>query len=156
MKILITGGAGFIGSALCKRLVLNDENQIISLDNYSTGKIENHVSGVNYIHGNTWDILSIKELQTFQPDCIYHFGEYSRIHQSFDEPSKVFQSNLFGTQQILEYAVKNRSKMIYSGSSAIFGVVSEKLSPYAFTKSKNIEMIKNYELWYDLKFAICD
>jgi len=157
MKILVTGGAGFIGSSLIKRLSLNKNIQIISLDNYSTGSTNNHINKTDiiYIKGNTWDILSIPELQQYKPDLVYHFGEYSRIYQSFEEPSKVFKSNLYGTQQVLEYAVLNNSKLIYSGSSAIFGDSKENLSPYAFTKSKNIELITNYKKWYDLNFAIC-
>jgi UDP-glucose 4-epimerase len=157
MKILVTGGAGFIGSNLIKRLN-NSENLIISLDNYSSGYEYNHHQGVKYINGNTWDILEIEELKKFKPDIIFHFGEYSRIHQSFQEISKVFKSNFLGTQQVLDYAVKNNSFLIYSGSSAIFGSEHNKnLSPYAFTKSKNIEIIHNYNKWFgiDLKFAIC-
>ena len=156
MKILVTGGAGFIGSALIKRLIsMSSVNYIISLDNYTTGNVNNHVNDVTYIKGNTWDILSIPELCKYKPDIIYHFGEYSRIYQSFDEISKVFKSNMYGTQQVLEYAVIKNSKLIYSGSSAIFGESKENLSPYAFTKSKNIQLLHNYKTWYNLNFAIC-
>jgi len=157
MKILITGGAGFIGSNLISKLLISYNNvEIISLDNYFTGKISNMISNnnVKYITGNTWEIMNITELTNFTPNIIYHFGEYSRIHKSFEEPSKVFLFNLYGTQQVLEYAVKKNSKLIYSGSSAIFGD-KENLSPYSFSKSKNIEMIKNYDRWYGLNYAIC-
>jgi UDP-glucose 4-epimerase len=155
MKILVTGGAGFVGSNLIKTL-LKEDNQIISLDNYSTGSNQNEHVGVRYINGNTWDILDNPILQDFKPNIIFHFGEYSRIHQSFKEPEKVFKSNFYGTQQVLQYANKNDSFLIYSGSSAIFGNKDNpNLSPYSFTKSKNIELIHNYGRWYGLKFAIC-
>ena len=152
-NILIIGGAGFIGSNLIMSLK-NNNNKIISLDNYSTGSINNHHNNIIYLNGNSWDILNIPELINFNPSLVYHLGEYSRISQSFEEPSKVFQSNMYGTQQVLEYCVKNNSKLIYSGSSAIFGDNADKLSPYAFTKSKNIELIKNYNKWYGLKYCI--
>jgi len=151
-NILVIGGAGFIGSNLIKTLA--SDKVIISLDNYSSGYKTNHIINVNvkYIEGNSWDILNIDELKNFKPVIIYHFGEYSRISQSFEEPSKVFKSNTYGTQQVLEYAVLNKSKLIYSGSSAIFG--NYNLSPYAFTKAKNIELIKNYKDWYGLEYSI--
>lgn len=105
---------------------------------------------------NTWDILSEPFFQNFKADIVFHFGEYSRIHQSFKEPDKVFKSNFQGTQQVLQYAIKNNSLFIYSGSSAIFGNKDNpNLSPYSFTKAKNIELIHNYSRWYGLKFAIC-
>ena len=154
MNILIIGGAGFIGSNLIK--ILYDNNKIISLDNYSTGSKNNHILSDNiiYLNRNSWDILNIQELIHYNPSIVYHLGEYSRIAQSFEEPSKVFHSNIYGTQQILEYCVKNNTKLIYSGSSAIFGENADKLSPYAFTKSKNIELIKNYSEWYGLNYCI--
>ena len=158
MKVLITGGSGFVGSNLIKKLIsIYNDIFIISLDNYSTGSINNHIinKNIHYIKGNTWDIFNIKEILEFNPIYVFHFGEYSRIHKSFEETTKTFQSNFFGTQQILDYVILKNSKLIYSGSSAIFGENSENLSPYAFTKSKNIELIKNYKTWYNLNFSIC-
>jgi UDP-glucose 4-epimerase len=158
MKVLITGAAGFIGTNLCKTLInLYKDIEIIGLDNYNSGSKENHIETVKYIEGNTWDILKIEDLKNFKPKYIFHFGEYSRIVQSFEEPTKTFFSNTIGTQQVLEYAVKNDSKLIYSGSSAIFGndMKDQHLNPYAWTKCKNIELIHNYKDWYNLNFAIC-
>jgi UDP-glucose 4-epimerase len=157
MKVLITGAAGFVGSNLIKELNKWKNTEIIGLDNYSSGYEQNHIEGIKYVKGNTWDIMNIEELKLFKPEIIFHFGEYSRIVQSFKEPSKTFFSNTIGTQQILEYAVKNNSKLIYSGSSAIFGndMKDQHLNPYAWTKCKNIELIHNYKEWYGLDFAIC-
>ena len=158
MNILVTGGAGFIGSNLiCELKKLYENVNIISLDNYISGKVENHIEGVKYIKGNTWNIKEIKELQNFNPKYVFHFGEFSRIVLSFEKPNETFQSNTFGTQQILQYCVEKNSKLIYSGSSAIFGnkMKDQNLNPYAWTKSKNIELIHNYKDWFGLNFAIC-
>ena len=157
-KVLVTGGAGFIGSSLIKKLIEQDF-KIISLDNYSSGNKSNEIINekVTYLTGNTWDILNIKELKDFKPDIIYHFGEFSRIFLSFKNINKMYMSNMIGTQQVLEYAVLNNSKLVYSGSSAIFGndMKDQNLSPYSWTKSKNIELIHNYKKWFNLNFAIC-
>ena len=158
MKIIVTGGAGFIGSNLIKELVKSKEHVIVSIDNYSAGTITNHITGVTYINANTWDILNIDihDFKNFKADIVFHFAEYSRIHQSFKEISQVFKSNTYGTQQVLEYAVRNKSKLIYSGSSAIFGnKENENLSPYALTKYNNIKLIHNYNKWFGLEFCIC-
>lgn len=158
MNILVTGGAGFIGSNLIYELKKLYKNvNIISLDNYISGKVENHIEGVKYIKGDTWNIKFIEEIQNFNPKYVFHFGEFSRIVLSFEKPNETFQSNTFGTQQILQYCVEKNSKLIYSGSSAIFGnkMKDQNLNPYAWTKSKNIELIHNYKEWFGLNFAIC-
>ena len=92
-NILITGGAGFVGCNLIERLIkINEDIFIISLDNYSSGSTDNHIKDkrVVYIKGNTWDIKSIKVINEFNPDIVFHFGEFSRIHLSFDLPNKSF------------------------------------------------------------------
>jgi UDP-glucose 4-epimerase len=154
-KILITGGAGFIGSNLIEQLSKNNNNQITSLDCYFTGKKENHVSGVEYVEGYTWDIENIFTGRKF--DLIFHFGEYSRIVHSFNDISFVLESIMRGTPKVFEFARKCSSKIIYSASSSKFGNNGddENLSPYAWMKSKMVELLKNYGAWFNLKFEIC-
>lgn len=147
MEILVTGGAGFIGSHLCERLS-NEGHTVTSLDNYFTGSIENHVQGVSYITGDTKDIHS---LVTTTPELIYHLGEYSRVEQSFEDIDIVHNYNTTGTFQVLEYARKHKCKLVYSGSSTKFG---DATSPYAYTKSANTELVVNYGKWFDLEYAI--
>lgn len=152
-KILITGGAGFIGSHLCERLVANSINDVHSLDNYFTGSELNHVNGVNYIKGNTEDIS--KHI-TFKPDILYHLGEYSRVEQSFDDIETVWRFNKNGIFAVLEFVRKNGCKIVYAGSSTKFGDggLGRSASPYAWAKASNTELVKNYGQWFDLPFAI--
>jgi len=113
MKVLVTGGAGFIGSHLCE-ILTQDRNEVISLDDYSTGSEKNHVDGVDYIKGET---KNIDKLVTFSPDIIYHLGEYSRVEQSFDDIKKVWNSNKNGIFAVLQFCRKTKAKLIYAGSS---------------------------------------
>jgi len=152
-QILITGGAGFIGSNLCERLVRYNENKIYSLDNYSTGSKDNHVSGVTYIDGETSDI---DRLIDFKPDYIYHLGEYSRVEQSFDDIEKVWRYNKDGIFSVLQFCRKTGAKIIYAGSSTKFGDggLGRSQSPYAWTKASNTELVENYGEWFNVPFAI--
>jgi len=131
MQILITGGAGFVGSHLCERLV-QEGHEVYSLDNYFTGSRRNHVTGVEYIFGHTADIF---KLIRFIPDMVYHLGEYSRVEQSFDDMELVLEYNKTGTHQVLEFVRANNSKLIYAGSSTKFGDNGQDSSPYAWSKS---------------------
>lgn len=151
-KILVTGGAGFVGSHLCARLV-SLKNEVVSLDNYFTGKEENHIKGVKYIKGNTKNIFKLID---FIPDIVYHLGEYSRVEQSFEDMKIVYEYNKLGTFQVLEFVRKTGAKLIYAGSSTKFGDggISRNTSPYAWTKASNTELVINYGNWYGINYAI--
>ncbi len=154
--ILVTGGAGFIGSHLCERLV-KDGHRVISLDNYFTGSRENHVPGVEYREGHTKDIEKhIPET----PDLIYHLGEYSRVRHSLAEPETTFDLNIDGTLNVLEYWRDKRCKLIYAGSSTKFahrvedGVAGKDLAPYTWGKASMTDLVAQYGRWYELSYAI--
>lgn len=151
--IVVTGGAGFIGSHLIERLILNYE--VISIDNYFTGSKENHIDGVKYINGNCEDINEILR-NTKVPKYLFHLGEYSRVEQSFDDVNIVLNYNKKGIVGILEYIKKTGAKLIYSGSSTKFGDggLGREQSPYAWTKASNTELVVNYGKWFDINYAI--
>ena len=152
-KILVTGGAGFIGSHLCEKLAQDKNNKVYSLDNYSTGSVKNHVENVEYIVGSTVDVDSII---SFTPEFIYHLGEYSRVEQSFEDINEVWKSNKNGIFAILEFTRKTGAKIIYAGSSTKFGDggLGRSQSPYAWSKASNTELVANYGDWFDVSFAI--
>jgi UDP-glucose 4-epimerase len=152
-KILVTGGAGFVGSHLCERLSQNENYEVYSLDNYFTGSIDNHVLNVTYIEGNTSDISS---LINFTPDMVYHLGEYSRVEQSFEDIEKVWKYNKDGIFAVLEFVRKARCKILYAGSSTKFGDggLGRNASPYAWTKATNTELVINYGDWFNVPYAI--
>jgi UDP-glucose 4-epimerase len=150
--ILVTGGAGFIGNHLCKKLVQKG-NVVYSLDNYFTGSVNNHYDHVTYINGSTENIF---DLISFSPDVIYHLGEYSRVEQSFSDIKLVHKYNTLGTFQVLEFAKQHSCKIIYAASSTKFGNggLGRNASPYAYTKASNVDLVKNYGTWYGLQYAI--
>ncbi|HHO41784.1 MAG TPA: NAD-dependent epimerase/dehydratase family protein [Epsilonproteobacteria bacterium] len=152
-KILVTGGAGFVGSHLCERLSMNPNYDVYSLDNYFTGSTANHVSNVEYICGDTVDIA---KLISFAPDMVYHLGEYSRVEQSFLDIEKVWKYNKDGTFAVLEFARKAGCKILYAGSSTKFGDggLSRNTSPYAWSKASNTELVINYGSWYNIPYVI--
>jgi len=152
MKVLVTGGAGFIGSHLCEELVKKN-NEVTSLDNYSTGSRDNHIDGVNYIVGDT---KNIDKLIDFNPEIIFHLGEYSRVEQSFDDIEKVWRYNKDGIFSVLQFCRKTKAKLIYAGSSTKFSDydTGQSQSPYAWTKATNTELVKHYGNWFHIKYAI--
>lgn len=152
-RILVTGGAGFVGSHLCERLAQDSNNDVYSLDNYFTGSEANHVENVTYIKGSTKDIAS---LVTFNPDMVYHLGEYSRVEQSFDDIEKVWEYNKDGIFAVLEFVRKAGCKILYAGSSTKFGDggLGRSASPYAWTKATNTELVMNYGTWFNVPYAI--
>lgn len=152
-KILVTGGAGFIGSHLCEKLSQYPNYEVYSLDNYFTGTEENHVPNVIYIKGNTTEI---ENLVDFRPDIIYHLGEYSRVEQSFEDIELVWEFNIKGTIAVLEFVRKVGCKIVYAGSSTKFGDggFSRYSSPYAWSKAINTELVINYGNWFNIPYAI--
>jgi len=151
-KVLVTGGAGFVGSHLCERL-LKRGYEVYSLDNYFTGSEANHIDGVKYIKGSTEDIF---DLVDFTPDFVYHLGEYSRVEQSFEDIELVYKYNKIGTFKVLEFVRHTGAKLIYAGSSTKFGDggLGRSQSPYAWTKASNTELVINYGNWFNIPFAI--
>lgn len=153
--IVVTGGAGFIGSHLCERLAA-DGHRVISLDNYFTGSRDNHVAGVEYREGHTKDIADhISET----PDIIYHLGEYSRVRQSLEEPQRVWDLNIAGTLGVLEFWREHGCKLVYAGSSTKFtearddGVEGRNLAPYTWAKAAMSDLVGNYARWYNLPYV---
>ena len=158
--LLVTGGAGFVGAGLIRSLLTDfPDAAIVSLDNYFTGVPENHVNDprVTYLDGSTVDVAKIwADRGLARPEIVFHLGEYSRIVASFDDHDLTWEFNLLGTKEVVKFAATNGAKLIYAGSSSKFGNdgQDENLNPYAWTKAKNIEYIKNYATWYGLDYAI--
>lgn len=157
--ILVTGGAGFIGSSLIKHLVSKKyDYEIISLDNYSTGSIKNHVinTNVKYIKGSTQDIYRLLNNYRKNIKIIFHFGEFSRIYQSFKKIDMCLDYNIYNSFKVINFAKDNKIRIIYSATSSNLGNngSDEHLSPYSWSKSKNIELIKNYNKWFGLKYEL--
>ena len=156
--IVVTGGSGFVGSNLIRYLINKSAYHIISLDDYSSGNKKNHIknSRVRYIKGNTKDIDNIFKKSVNKINSIFHFGEFSRIYQSFSQMNKCIQSNSIGTNAVFDFCLKNKIKLIYSATSASLGNKGKdkNLSPYAFTKAKNLELLENLKRWFNFKYEV--
>ena len=157
--LLVTGGAGFVGSHLIRRLLHEEtEATVVSVDNYSTGNPANHVNSerVRYVNANASDIRGVWAEHGFgAPSVVYHLGEYARIVQSLKEFDKTWEYNMRGTKEIITFCADHDARLVYGGSSSKFGNngADEHLNPYAWTKAKNVELIKNYADWYGLDYV---
>ena len=156
--IIVTGGAGFIGSNLIELLLNKTKYKIISIDNYSTGKKKNHIQNkrITYIKEHTKNISKILNSKKKNIKAIFHFGEFARIYQSFLKMNECINSNFVGSHEVFNFCFVNKIKLIYSATSASIGNKGKdkNLSPYAFTKSQNLELLENYKKWFGLKFEI--
>lgn len=153
--ILVTGGAGHVGSHIIEELVKNPDNKVISLDNYFNGSTDNHIEGAQYRKGDTKDIDT---LIPETPDIVYHLGEYARVTPSFDDVEKVYEMNILGTFAIVEFCKKRKvGKLVYAASSTKFAAQGDgrHQNPYSFSKAVNVDLINDYGRWYNLPYAIC-
>ncbi len=156
-KIIVTGGAGFVGTNLIRLLLRKTNYRLISIDNYSSGTKLNHIKNprVKYIKGNTVGILKLiknpKEIKS-----VFHFGEFARIYQSFLKMNECIESNTIGSNAVFNFCFKNKIKLIYSATSASLGNKGDDkdLSPYAFTKAKNLELLENLKRWFNFKYEV--
>ncbi len=156
--VLVTGGAGFVGSNLIKLLLKKTNKKIVSFDNYSSGSKKNHLKDkrVNYIRGNTSEIEKKFYKLKNKIHSIFHFGEFSRIYQSFKNFDECYKSNSIGTNAVFQFCLENNIKLIYSATSATLGNQGndKNLSPYAFTKSKNLELLENLKKWFNFRYEV--
>ena len=156
--IIVTGGAGFVGSNLISLLIKKTKFKIISIDDYSTGKKKNHINEkrITYVKENTKNINRVLKTKKNKIKTVFHFGEFSRIYQSFLKMNECINSNTIGSHEVFNFCLSNKIKLIYSATSASIGNKGndKNLSPYAFTKAKNLELLENLKKWFNFKFEV--
>ena len=156
--LLVTGGAGFIGSNLIRELLKFKKFRILSVDNYSSGLVKNHINNkqVKYLKGNTKNIENLLRSYSDKIHSIFHFGEFARIYQSFKKINECFSSNIEGSLSVFNFAKKNKIRLIYSATSASLGNSGKdmNLSPYAFSKAKNLELLENLKKWFNFRYEV--
>jgi UDP-glucose 4-epimerase len=156
--LVVTGGAGFIGSNLISVLLNLKKFTILSIDNYSSGFVKNHIKNkrVKYLKGNTKNIEILLRDYKDKINSIFHFGEFARIYQSFKKTNDCFSSNIEGSSNVFNFALKNKIRLIYSATSASLGNKGQdmNLSPYAFSKAKNLELLENLKKWFNFKYEV--
>ena len=156
--IIITGGAGFVGSNLISLFLKKTNFKIISIDNYSTGTRKNHVKNkrIKYLNSDTKNISKILKKYENKIHSLFHFGEFARIYQSFLKMNECINSNSVGSHAVFNFCFSNKIKLIYSATSASIGNkgLDKDLSPYAFSKAKNLELLENLKKWFNFKYEV--
>jgi UDP-glucose 4-epimerase len=156
--LVVTGGAGFIGSNLISELLKFKKFRVLSIDNYSSGLSKNHIKNkrVKYLKGSTKNIQILLKNYVGKIHTIFHFGEFARIYQSFKKINECFNSNIEGSSNVFNFALQNKIKLIYSATSASLGNKGRdmNLSPYAFSKSKNLELLENLKKWFSFRYEV--
>jgi len=156
--LVVTGGAGFIGSNLILELLNFKKFNILSIDNYSSGFVKNHIKNkrVKYLKGSIKNIENLLKGYNGKIHSIFHFGEFARIYQSFNKINECFSSNIEGSANVFNFALKNKIRLVYSATSASLGNKGQdmNLSPYAFSKAKNLELLENLKKWFNFKYEV--